>query len=271
MTRLFTVASVTDVTPGMRRVVFTGEPVGEYLADGLLPNIKLLFPQADGTYGVPELDDPSSQERTDIRHRPDLRVRVRTYTVRAFDAQSKSLTVDFVNHGDEGLASGWAVRARPGSTLCAPGGGGRSIGASDTYLLVGDETALPAIGNILESMDPTATGTAYIEIADDGERQDLVAPDGVDVVWLSREGAPAGTTTLLQDAVAAHELPDGVFAWASAESAQTLAIRKDLRARGIDRKSMLVIGYWRRGFTEIDYATTSDHDRDDAEAHTHAH
>ncbi|MFT3715736.1 MAG: siderophore-interacting protein [Gordonia sp. (in: high G+C Gram-positive bacteria)] len=264
MTWLFTATSVTDVTPGMRRVVFTGEAVGEYLADGLLPNIKILLPKPDGTYGVPELDDPSSHEVTDLPRRADLRPRVRTYTVRSFDEQARSLTIDFVNHGDEGLASGWAARAEPGSTLCAAGGGGRAISIADTYLLAGDETALPAIGSILETMDPAATGTAYIEIADDGERQDLQKPSGVDVVWLSRDGAPAGTTTLLQDAVAAHELPDGVFAWASAESAQTLAIRKDLRARGLDRKSMLVIGYWRRGFTEIDYATTSNHDRDDS-------
>lgn len=263
--QLFTVQSVDDVTAHMRRVTFAGRPVAEYIASGQFPNIKIFLPDADGRYGVEELDDPSSTAVTEIRTLPDLHSRIRTYTVRRYDADAATLSIDFVMHGDDGLASGWAARARPGSTLGIAGGGGRTVPAAGDYLLCGDETALPAIGGILENLPASARGTAYIEIGDDTHRQDLVAPPGIDVRWLSRDGAPAGTTTLLADAAAAHPLTADTFAWASAESAQVLAIRKDLRRRGQARRSMLVIGYWRRGLTENGYSQAADHDRDMAE------
>lgn len=271
---LFTAAAVEDVTPHMRRVTFAGPSVAEYIATGQFPNIKLLLPLPDGTYGVPELDDPSSTEETVIRTRPDLHSRVRTYTVRRYDAAAATLAIDFVMHGDEGLASAWAARAEAGSTLGIAGGGGRAISAAPDYLICGDETALPAIGNILENLPADARGTAYLEIGDESARQDLIAPPGITVHWLSREGAPAGTTRLLSQAAAAHPLTEGTFAWAAAESAEVLAIRKDLRKRGLARRSMLVIGYWRRGLTENGYAKSANHDRDDREYddhHEHEH
>ncbi|MFT3662978.1 MAG: siderophore-interacting protein [Gordonia sp. (in: high G+C Gram-positive bacteria)] len=270
---LFTAVSVDDITPHMRRVTFAGEPVAAYIATGQFPNIKMLLPRADGTYGVPELDDPSCGADTPIRTMPELHERVRTYTVRRFDAAESTLSIDFVMHGDEGLASAWAARARVGSTLGIAGGGGKSIGLAADYLIAGDETALPAIGNILENLPADARGTAYVEVCDDSARQELTRPAGVEVKWLSREGAEAGTGTLLVDAVAAHPLVDGVFAWAAAESAQVLAIRKGLRKRGVERRSMLVIGYWRRGLTENGYAKKSNHDRDlkEFDDHTHEH
>ncbi|WP_454162952.1 siderophore-interacting protein [Gordonia iterans] len=268
---LFTVQSVEDVTPHMRRVTFAGDPVAAYIATGQFPNIKLLFPRDDGGYGVPELDDPDCGEDTLIRTRPELHERVRTYTVRRFDADSSTLSIDFVMHGDEGLASGWAARARPGTTLGIAGGGGRSISLAGDYVIAGDETALPAIGNILENLPAEARGTAYVEICDDSARQELTRPEGIELRWLAREGAPAGTGTLLSDAVAAHPLTEATFAWAAAESAQVLAIRKDLRKRGLARRSMLVIGYWRRGLTENGYAKKANHDRDLREYDDHEH
>lgn len=270
-TLLFTAETVEDVTPHMRRVTFAGPPVAEYIAAGQFPNIKLLLPREDGTYGVEELDDPSSGADTVIRTVPELHGRVRTYTVRRYDAAASTLSIDFVLHGDEGLASGWAARAEPGVTIGVAGGGGRSISQASDYLICGDETALPAIGNILENLPAQARGTAYIEIGDDSARQDLTAPEGVALVWLSRDGAPAGTGDLLSAAAAAHPISEQTFAWAGAESAQVLAIRKDLRARGLARRSMLVIGYWRRGLTENGYAKKSNHDRDEREYNDHDH
>lgn len=270
---LFTAVSVEDLNPHMRRVTFGGPQVAAYIATGQIPNIKILLPADDGTYGVPELDDPSLEAVTEIRTLPELHSRVRTYTVRRFDAQESTLAIDFVMHGDEGLASAWAARAEPGTTLGIAGGGGRTISPAQDYLICGDETALPAIGNILENLPESASGTAYIEICDDSARQDLTAPAGVDIRWLSREGAEAGTVSLLADAAAAHPVSEATFAWAGAESAQVLAIRKDLRKRGLARRSMLVIGYWRLGLNENGYAKKSNHDRDEREygSHDHAH
>ncbi|GAC58902.1 putative siderophore-interacting protein [Gordonia hirsuta DSM 44140 = NBRC 16056] len=270
---LFTAESVEDLNPHMRRVTFAGEPVTRYIESGQFPNIKILLPREDGSFGVEELDVPGSTAQTQIRTVPELHSRVRTYTVRRYDAQRATLAIDFVMHGDEGLASAWAARATPGATLGIAGGGGRAISPAQEYLICGDETALPAIGNILENLPATATGTAYIEIVDDSARQDLTAPEGIVIRWLSRDGAPAGTATLLSEAAAAHPVTESTFAWAGAESAQVLAIRKDLRKRGLARRSMLVIGYWRRGLNENGYAKKANHDRDEREYddHDHAH
>ncbi|MEZ5212105.1 siderophore-interacting protein [Gordonia sp. (in: high G+C Gram-positive bacteria)] len=268
---LFTAESVEDITPHMRRIVFRGEPVARYIATGQFPNIKILLPRPDGSYGVPELDDPSCGADTAIRTIPELHERVRTYTVRRYDAQEQTLAIDFVLHGDEGLASAWAHRAQPGTTLGIAGGGGRPISPADDYVIAGDETALPAIGNILENLPAHARGTAYIEVGDESARQELTAPAGFEIRWLCREGAPAGTATLLSAAVADHPVTDGTFAWAAAESAEVLAIRKDLRGRGVERRKMLVIGYWRRGLDENGYARKANHDRDDREYDDHDH
>lgn len=259
---LLTVHSVEDVTPHMRRVTFAGDGVRTYLSEDRIPNIKLLLPDDDGTFGVPELDDPASTDVTDVRTVPGLLSRVRTYTVRTFDREASTLAVDFVLHGDEGVASRWAQNATTGSTLCAAGGGGRGIGVAENYLIAGDETGLPAIGSMLENLPADARGVAFVEVANLDERQELRKPEGVELRWLSRGGEDAGTTTLLIDAVTAHTLTPNTFAWVAAESTQVVTIRKYLRAQEVPRTSMLVIGYWRRGLSENGYAKASNHDRD---------
>lgn len=256
------VARVTDVTPLMRRVTFAGPGVATYAHDpSRVPNIKLVFPDPAGELTLPVGDASGRLTWPD----PTVRQRVRTYTVRRLDAENAEMDVDFVRHGDEGLASGWAERARPGSLIGAAGGGGITAPPSDWYLIVGDETALPAIGRMLESLHPQARGVALVEIDNPAEQQELTRPDGVQVQWLHRDGAPAGTTDLLVDAARAVELPSegSVFAWVSAESKVVVTLRGHLRKNaGLDRKSTLVIGYWRKDATETEYGRASDHDRD---------
>lgn len=253
---------VCDISPGMRRVCFAGQAVRDYLASGpYLPNIKLYFAEQ----GRP-LDLPASDGHR-ITWAGNQRSRVRTYTVRYADPEAGTMSIDFVRHGDGGLASGWAEAAVPGSTLGAFGGGGLVVGEADWVLLVGDETALPAIGAMFERFAPTQRGIALIEVADAGEQQDLAAPEGFEVHWLHRNGAAAGTTTLLSDALAALELPqedldeEQVRIWVSAESAVVRFARRHFKAMGFNRRHHLVIGYWHLGMSESGYATASDHDR----------
>jgi NADPH-dependent ferric siderophore reductase len=134
--------------------------------------------------------------------------------------------------------------------MTGPGGGGAA--GADWYLLAGDETALPAIGRMLEGLPASAHAVVRIEIADAGEEQPLVSPASLDIAWLHRGAAEAGTTTLLEDAVRAAAFPsDGrrVFAWAGCEHKAFRAIRKFLRAEcGLSRDQHLVAAYWRRGF-----------------------
>ncbi len=257
------VAKVEDITPRMRRVTFAGRGVEVYASDPTrVPNIKLIFPRENGDLDLPVNTGGRRLEWPD----PTLKAQVRTYTVRRLDPAASEMDIDFVRHGDEGLASAWAARARPGDRIAAAGGGGIVAPPADWYLIVGDETALPAIGRMLERLPEGARGTAVVEVADEGERQDLRSPADIEIRWVHRDGAPAGTTTHLADAATTVPIPDGElkrFAWVSAESATVLRMRRYLRNEaGFDRRSTLVIGYWRHGMTETGYGRTTDHDRD---------
>lgn len=254
---------VIDYTPRMRRVVFSGPGVAGYLAaPPSVPNIKLYFPQP----GRP-LDHPGTDERGRWAFSGDQRSRVRTYTVRWMDAEASQLAIDFVRHGDEGLASAWVERCAPGDVLGALGGGGRVLRPGGLALMFGDETALPAISDTLEQLPASQTGQVFIEVADAAEIHELAKPAGVQVHWLPRRGAAAGSTKLLIEAMQALELPQDpdelarMDLWVSAESEVVRFARGWAARSGIDRGNRLIIGYWHRELNEVGYAKDSDHDR----------
>lgn len=260
------VARVVDITPHMRRITFAGRGVEVYAKDPTrVPNIKLVFPRENGDLDLPGNDGTGRLLWPD----PTVKQMIRTYTVRRLDPAAGEMDIDFVKHGDEGLASGWAEHAQPGDRIGAAGGGGVVAPVADWYLIVGDETALPAIGRMLERLPEGARGVAVIEVADEHEQQDLPSPADIEIRWVHRNGAPAGTTTHLLDAATAVALPAGDvkrFAWVSAESKTVQAMRKWLRAEArFDRKATLVIGYWRIGMSETGYGKAADHDRVDGE------
>ncbi|WP_226435388.1 siderophore-interacting protein [Rhodococcus yananensis] len=260
------VARIVDITPRMRRITFAGHGVEVYASDPTrVPNIKLVFPRPNGELDLPDNDGTGRLRWPD----PTVKQFVRTYTVRRLDPVAAEMDIDFVKHGDEGLASGWAEHARPGDRIGAAGGGGVVAPASDWYLIVGDETALPAIGRMLERLPEGARGVAVIEVADEHEHQELTSPADIEIRWVHRDGAPAGTTDSLLDAACAVAVPEGDvkrFAWVSAESRTVRAMRTWLRADGrFDRRSTLVIGYWHIGMSETGYGRSSDHDRVDDE------
>jgi NADPH-dependent ferric siderophore reductase len=237
------VATVTDVTPSVRRVVLTGTPEA-VLAAG--PTVSLLVPRVgDAAPRWPQVAKDGRIVWPDGAHGVSLR----SYTARRQDPTAGELEIDFVLHGD-GPAATWAAGAVPGAPLGVAGGGSLGERAADWLLLAGDETALPAISRILAAAEPTVVGVALIEVAGPEEEQVLAAPDGVEVRWLHRSGVAPGESTLLADAVAAVEPPGSadVFAWVGAESAAVRTIRADLRGRwGLGRAQHHAIGYWRRG------------------------
>ena len=222
---LIEVARILDVSASMRRVRFAGPGVADYLSEARIPNIKLFFPDD----AVP-LPGPSRADHHRIA--PEQRARVRTYTVRSYDTGAATLDIDFVRHGEEGLASSWVERARPGDTLGALGGGGRLPAPRPWMMLVADQA--------------------------------LSVPDGVEVRWLHRGGRPPGESALLLDAALeaplADPLEDG-FVWVSAESRVVREVRRHVRALGLPRENQLIIGYWHRGATETAYAEASSNDR----------
>jgi len=266
---ILTVERVEDVTPLMRRVHFGGPGVAGYVNAGAhIPNVKLFFPVP----GQP-LDLPSRGEGG-WEWEPGQRDRVRTYTVRTLAADASTLSVDFVRHAGTSVAASWAETAVPGSQIAALAGGGVVVGDAAWVLLAGDETALPAIGGTIERFGPQQRGLVLIEVDGPAEEQELNAPAGVEIRWLHRHGAQPGSTTLLQEALAAVEFPAAELAagevqvWVSAESAVVRFARNRLKSLGFPRKQQLIIGYWNRGSDEVSYGRATDHDRVEGELET---
>lgn len=176
----------------------------------------------------------------------------RTYTLRRADQERRELTIDFVVHGDRGIAAPWAARAEPGDLLTMSGAGGayRPDPDCDWHLFVGDESALPAICSALEALPAGARGHAYLETSDPGEYLDATPPSGVQVSWLHRP-EPGSRPQQLADALAAGPWLSGradVFAHGERESMK--AVRAALKARLGDGDQLSLSGYWAAGRTE---------------------
>jgi len=205
-------------------------------------------------FAKPELGLEPPYDLAALRERlapADLPV-TRTYTVREVDGDE--LAIDFVVHGDEGLAGPWAASARAGDrlVLVGPGGGYAPGPTADWHLLAGDDSAIPAIAAALEALSPDATGVALIEVQGAGDELALRAPDGVEVRWLHRGDDVAGTSRVLVDAVAGWGPPAGrgqVFAHGEREAMK--ALRDVLFGRrGLARDQVSLSGYWAYGRTE---------------------
>ncbi|WP_411035594.1 DUF2218 domain-containing protein [Shinella sp. BYT-45] len=244
--REMTVERVADMTPHMRRITLSGTDLGRYATHG--PHLMLFVPPED--IARPEWPVPG-EDGLPVWPAGDRRPQVRTYTVRSLDLDAGTIDVDFVVHGDHGVGSRWALNARPGDVIGVRGPTGRRRPEADWYWLVGDETALPVIARTLESLPASAKGVAIIEVADEGEQQPIRYDADIQLRWLHRNGAQAGTTALLVDAVHAVEMPPAgtrIHAMAGVEYTAFKAIRRYWRDElKLDRKDVLPVAYWRRG------------------------
>ncbi|MFI0713896.1 siderophore-interacting protein [Streptomyces inhibens] len=237
-----------QLTPHMVRVVLGGEGLAEFAAGEYSDHyVKLVFP-------LPGVDYPEPFDIAQIRAEfPRNRwPRTRTYTVRAWDAGTRELTVDFVVHGDEGLAGPWAAAVQPGEEIFLLGPGGAYVpeAGADWHLLAGDESALPAIAASLARIPAGVPAYAFIEVAGPEERQELEVPAGAEISWLYRGGAPVGRE--LVAAVRALEFPAGqVQAFVHGEAGFVKELRRLLRVeREIPREALSISGYWRTGHDE---------------------
>ncbi|MGP8302977.1 siderophore-interacting protein [Streptomyces inhibens] len=237
-----------QLTPHMVRVVLGGEGLAEFAAGEYSDHyVKLVFP-------LPGVDYPEPFDIAQIRAEfpRDRWPRTRTYTVRAWDAGTRQLAVDFVVHGDEGLAGPWAAAVQPGEEIFLLGPGGAYVpeAGADWHLLAGDESALPAIAASLARIPAGASVHAFIEVAGPEERQELEVPAGAEISWLYRGGAPVGRE--LVAAVRALEFPAGqVQAFVHGEAGFVKELRRLLRVeREIPREALSISGYWRTGHDE---------------------
>ncbi|MFB7086282.1 siderophore-interacting protein [Streptomyces sp. NPDC056296] len=234
------------LTPHMQRVVLGGEELAGLPADTCTDHyVKLLFPAGGATY-----PEPFDMERIREEFPRDQWPVTRTYTVRHWDAELRELTLDFVIHGDEGLAGPWAKRVQPGETVrfMGPGGAYAPDPAADWHLLAGDESALPAIARSLEALPDGARAFAFIEV--DGPEEEQKIDSDVEVVWLHRGGRPVGRA--LVEALRGLDFPEGrVHAFVHGEAACVKELRGLLRVeREIPREDLSISGYWRLGHNE---------------------
>lgn len=211
--------------------------------------VKILFARPE--LGLePPYDLPALREQLPPEDVPVTR----TYTVRRVNQAERTIQIDFVVHGDEGLAGPWAANAQPGHriALMGPNGAYSPDPTADWYLFAGDESALPAISAALEALPAEATGVAFLECGGRDDILELVKPSGVDVVWVRRETRDDATKSLLAAAVSAYAWPSGrvqVFAHGERESMKAL---RDvfLKERGLGKDQLSLSGYWAAGRTE---------------------
>lgn len=249
---VITATSFHDVTPHMRRIRFTGIGLVK-LAEPLVPgmHVKILLPREGQV--VPTL--PGIENGRPVYQPNAVKPYVRTYTVRAYNAQTHELDIDFVLHGDEGPASTWAERVKPGDRIGIAIRNIKSLPQTDWYLFAGDQTALPAISTYLEQLSETAKGFAFIEVSDQHEEQTLNHPQGIVVKWLHRREIPAGKANLLFDAVKSLTIPkENRYIWTATESHETKTIRAWLMDNHQLRpEELYATGYWRLGVNEDVY------------------
>lgn len=178
----------------------------------------------------------------------------RTYTIRWIDRTAQRLAIDFVVHGDAGIAGPWAAAAAPGDplVLMGPSGNWSPNQDADWHLFVGDDSALPAIAAGIEALHADAVGHAYLEVDSAADILPLEAPDGLELHWLLREGRTPGTTTLLADAVTEGPwLVGHVDAFVHGERGAMKLLRDVLfKQKGLARSQVSLSGYWAYGREE---------------------
>lgn len=255
--RLAVVTAVRRLTPRMTRVTLSSAEFADLPGAAPTDHVKLFFPV--GGAELPVM--PTVGEHGLVPPPAGTPRSYRDYTVRRLDPVAGELDVDMVIHGD-GLGGGWAARAEVGMRLGVLGPRGSEIVVDDLawYLLAGDETALPAIGRWVSELPAGVHATVVVEVADADEEQELVSDAVLDVRWCHRNGAPAGGTTLLEDALAEVTLPPGRgFVWVAGEAGTLRPVRRALRARpGLDPRCVDVDGYWRRGVVNHDHHAPAD-------------
>ena len=230
------VRRVHRLSPHMVRVTFGGEALRSFEWNGPAAHIKLIFGPAEPEPGA-------------------ARPTMRTYTPRRFDPRGPELDVDFVIHG-EGPASSWAAQASAGQALTVAGPGRSYVidARAPWYVLAGDESAIPAIGTILEALPAHVPASALIEVGDRAEEHPLTAlpRPHTSVRWLTRGREASVPGAVLEQAVRELNVPpgDGRIYIACEADAMRRIRRYLLQERALAKTQLVTRGYWRLGATD---------------------
>lgn len=254
--------------PSLVRVTFGGADLEHFHSDGCDQSLSLFLPhpgQSEPRVPV-ELGDGWWQAWRELPD--DVRAVMRSYTLRALRRDPGEIDIDFVLHTPAGPASSWAARAAAGDRVLVLGpaiADNRAIRfrpPADTgpVVLWGDETAVPAVAAVLETLPAGTPAQVWLEVRDPGDVQDLPTAADAEITWLIRNGACPEGTPLALDALRAAHLPaaDRPYVWLAGESGSVKALRRHFVAeRGLDRRRVTFVGYWRHGMSEEQLRATA--------------
>ncbi|UTX54290.1 siderophore-interacting protein [Leucobacter aridicollis] len=261
------VSRLTEVTSTMLRITLTGAALDAHTdqagnvtpafsSPGFDDDVRLLFPYpGDLTPVLPEI------EHGRVTFAPGRRPIARAYTVRRFDPTTRELDIDIVLHGT-GVASTWASTASVGDVMYVVGPG-KTVdlpSGADNYLILGDDTAIPAVARLLEELPKRATGEVLLSVPGKEYRYELQAPAGVRVRWINADAVASPTRSPLLVALEATTLPrENLAVWVAGEQAEVREIRRFLvQTWELPRAAISFTGYWKRGQSGVPVPDASD-------------
>jgi NADPH-dependent ferric siderophore reductase len=241
------VTSVSKIVPRLVSVEVTGAELDGFTGAAPTSHLKLFLPP--GGAGEELLLPEQGPDGTQVwSHDESLRPVIRTYTPRRYDPATKTLEIQVVLHG-EGPASEWAQTVAVGDQVAVGGPGGRFVldEEAERWWLAADESALPAVGTLLDVLPSTARAEVHVEVEDADDEIELPSAATLSVVWHHRDGS-GDYGAALEAAARDAKLEDGARIWVACESGTMRNIRRYLtRERGIPVSQLVTRGYWRRG------------------------
>ncbi|MFE3448917.1 siderophore-interacting protein [Nonomuraea sp. NPDC059194] len=257
-----TVVRAIDLTPHMRRVTFTAPNLAGFRSVSPDQQVKIFLPPPGHDVPVippmPEDRDITTWYAAYLAMDDAIRPAMRTYTIRAHRDEPAELDIDFVLHDDAGPASAWAAGAVPGQRIAMVGPSVshvRTPASYDWMLLAGDESALPAIAAVLETLPDGMYARVFVEVAGPQEEQLLETKADLDLTWVHR-----GPGDLLLRAVEQFAPPAGEpYVWLAGEAGAVRALRRHfVNDRGVPKSSIVFVGYWRRALSQDAPPTAED-------------
>ena len=241
--RLAEVVRTERITPLMARITFGDPSFAEFPSLAYDDHVKIFF-APKGSEPVMPVPGPNGAEWPAGAPKPEAR----DYTPRSFNREKSEMVIDFVLH-DGGVAADWAANARPGDRLGIGGPRASFVVRNDLdfYVLIGDETALPAIGRRIEELPAGTRVKAIIEVAGTAERQTFATAAAVDLTWVERSAGHS-----LVEAVKTAAIPQGHgYIFIAGEASVSASLRDYFVGLGHDPDLIKAAGYWRRGESDF--------------------
>lgn len=242
--RRLRVEAIEQLGNSLKRITFSGDDLDSFNSAGFDDHIKVFFPNGQGELNLPQIGDKGIFFAEGVS-RPD----VREYTPTGIDLAAARLSLEFALH-DAGPATSWAKTAKIGDEIGIAGPRSSLVLPTDkaTYVLMGDETALPAIRRRLTELPAHAKAFVIAEIDAEADQAPLPSAAQVDVLWVYRQGKAAASEAFMLPAVQTLALPkEDVQVWIACERAQARLLREWFLEQGWSKADVHYASYWNKG------------------------